>query len=1031
MKQFYIIGLMAATILSASAIALEKSTKTKNATVFKSINTESHLKSAIEVSPVKALAPAKEAPANLKTLPATFNLTKTDPDLEKYHVIDANGDGKTWTPGSMTTASVCFAPATGVAAMDDWMFMLPVELKAGQNYRLGFKCAAGSSTIKNETMDVYVGQDTTVAAMTQLIYSTPKFGGATLTAYEEDFTVAADGYYYVAFHGTSLGGGKSKNIKLANVTITASAPKVDPPAAGTLTYEVAPQGQLKATLHYTAPTTTVKGAELTSIQKVEVKANTNDTRIIETIAPGETYDLEINLKQGTNTITATAYLEDTPGTAAQVKNVFAGYDEPKPVTNLVATLSEDYKSITLSWDPTEETGVNGGYVLMDSVNYFIFDAFGSYTDPAIASTTNTSITFDASAMTEQDFVAFQVTAGYISDRGDALYSTEVASNIVVPGPAATLPYYESFANSNLSTPWAIVPGSTTSQFQYFGMLDDATLASSGITSRDGDNGYLFLLNKQANSKAGLYSAKIDVRNIDAPVLEFFILGNNHTFELSIASEGGAFQRVGSIDALANPIANWSMVRIPLDAFKDKKYIQLQFNFTFTGKANTTMFAGLDDIRVRNLTADLVMLGLNAPANTVVGENYQVVARIENRSDVPADAIVTFTRNDEVLASVPVFDIPANGIAPVAVADSTWLGDDEYIFYNAVATGEDMVAGNNEAAATTHVLMPINPTVGDLAGSLVGGNTAVLTWNRPDFEPLTQPSVYFEDFENAEYPTLTISDFAGWSMVDADSLNTYKIVSDSNNPYLVKPQAFQLYNPYVAGCPSNYISDFLGHGDGQQMLVAWSAQGQNDNWLISPELPGVAQTISFYACSLTSAGPETIEVYYSTSGKELTDFEQVTCPGTEDVLPETWAEYTFDVPEGTKYFAIRHTSNDSYALFLDDFTFTKGGPLTGVTLNGYNVYRNNAKINEAIVAEETYTDTIADGATHSYRVSAVYSNAESQLSTPVEVAALADGIENVEAAKEAIFFNLQGLRIKEKAVGTPSIRLEGDHASVVF
>ena len=86
-------------------------------------------------------------------------------------------------------------------------------------------------------------------------------------------------------------------------------------------------------------------------------------------------------------------------------------DNPAPLENVVATLSAEYKHVTLSWSPASEVGESGGTVDVSKVVYYVFDAFGSYYDPAIATTTETSITFDYSDLVGQDFVAYQVTAG--------------------------------------------------------------------------------------------------------------------------------------------------------------------------------------------------------------------------------------------------------------------------------------------------------------------------------------------------------------------------------------------------------------------------------------------------------------------------------------------------------------------------------------------------------------------------------------------------------------------------------------------
>ena len=94
----------------------------------------------------------------------------------------------------------------------------------------------------------------------------------------------------------------------------------------------------------------------------------------------------------------------------------------------------------------------------------------------------------------------------------------------------------------------------------------------------------------------------------------------------------------------------------------------------------------------------------------------------------------------------------------------------------------------------------------------------------------------EDFESDGYAPLTIEDFGDWTMVDADKKKTYTFMDDQLNPYRTSPMAFQVYDPVLAGVPQDYLIDVEPHG-GDRFLAAWSCQGLNDNWLISPELDG--------------------------------------------------------------------------------------------------------------------------------------------------------------------------------------------------
>ena len=147
-------------------------------------------------------------------------------------------------------------------------------------------------------------------------------------------------------------------------------------------------------------------------------------------------------------------------------------------------------------------------------------------------------------------------------------------------------------------------------------------------------------------------------------------------------------------------------------------------------------------------------------------------------------------------------------------------------------------------------------------------------------------------------------------------------------------------------------------------------GQTDDWAISPELSGNAQTISFFARSYSSRYQEKITVYYSTGGKEMSDFIPVD-GSTVDPLPNKWTEYTAALPEGAKYFAIRSYAENSYMLMVDDVTY-EAAPVSDLGLKGYNIYRDGNLVTGQPVAGTTYVDTdVSEGEQYTYAVTAVY------------------------------------------------------------
>ena len=81
----------------------------------------------------------------------------------------------------------------------------------------------------------------------------------------------------------------------------------------------------------------------------------------------------------------------------------------------------------------------------------------------------------------------------------------------------------------------------------------------------------------------------------------------------------------------------------------------------------------------------------------------------------------------------------------------------------------------------------------------------------------------------------------------------------------------------------------------------------------------------------------------------------------------WTEYSFTLPEGAKYFAIRHTSQDIFGMLLDDVTYERGASAPV----GYNVYVDGELVgNTADTAYDMPADGLAEGV-HTFAVTAVY------------------------------------------------------------
>ena len=988
-------------------------------------------------------ADIKSAPEGALEVPFSHSMGKNDATTALYKIVDANADGRTWK-ASLSTAIVCMKPnVENILTMDDWLISPPIHLLAGKTYLLTFSTSGALSSSAEELLEVKMGDAAEISAMTTTVLETYSFSTSTYVDKEAVISVDADGYYYIGFHGLSEQA-KSGNIRLKNVAVAEkSLAELDPPAAGTLSYVLAPKGELRATVTYTAPTLTKSGNPLEKITKVEVKSAWGyDVVTIDDINPGESRTFDMKMLQGgsNNRFEATAYIDDTPGETLVIKDIYCGYDNPLPPANVKTTLSSDFKSVTLSWDPVGEVGENGGYVDPEKVEYYIFDAFGSYYDPAIASTKNTSYTFDYSSLTEQDAVAYQVTAWMPIEDTDYA-SLETTSDIVFPGPADASPWKESFADTDIHT-LLIVDPENTGRFVINYPVDDSSLPLESeseetqyLTSQDADNGFFYFLPYDKDASYGFFTGKIDIASLQKPVLEYFYQGKGSVLE-ALVSTGGEWQMARSIDLMENPTDGWTLAQIDLSEYKTAGYVQLKFRVrAIHNDEEHTWSVLLDNIRVRNLVnSDIAVAAVAAPGSVHVGSAANIVASIENLGNSAATATVSLISGDKVICETTVENIAAYSVVKVTLEDTPSLADNDVKEYTIKADySNDEFADNNSIETSVKVIMPAQPTVTDLQASLAD-NIVTLTWTAPEYQNLAAATDRVEDFESDEYTPLTIENFGDWTMIDVDKAKTYTFMQDENNPYRTYPMAFQLYNPVLAGVHEDYLVDATPHS-GNTMLVGWSAVGLNDNWLISPTLTGNEQTISFWALGFTVAYPESFEVLYSTSNMDIESFtriENVVNYPENGIVPETWTEYKATLPEGAKYFAIRMTSNDSYALYIDDISFMAAGAIPADTeLVGYNIYLDGNKLNENPIQSTTFVDssekTVGE---HAYRVSAVYNNAESRLCDPVVITIEDAGITSIcnDNSAPVEYYNLQGIRINKLIPGSVVIRRQGSTAT---
>lgn len=895
-------------------------------------------------------------------VPPYDNTFDTADSLAGYTIIDANGDGKPfmWNNGAVRVAY------NSSMAMDDWLITPPLKLEAGKIYLVSFK-TYGQSKSYTERIEVKYGTQPTAAGLDQVLVTPTEVAVTSEPAMEieEYLTPATSGTYYIGFHGIS--DADKYYLYVDDISVSAPTAATAPGVCTDITITPDAAGALKANVAFKAPAVDLAGNALAAITKVEVSRQGSVVKTFENPTVGAALNFDDVLTEGGDVeYTFQAYNADGAGKLTTA-TAFIGIDAPLAPTNVNMVETSTPGEVTITWDPVIED-VNGVALSSADVQYIVTDDEGNPVSDAL---TTTTFTIQAAAAGEQVFAQYAVFA--LTSGGQAYTFTDMIA-VGTPYDGMT----ESFPNGTLSYILGIyypVPDNRGSWSVY---KDDQF---TDIASQDADNGYIAFKGQYLDTTAAIFTGKINLAGMANPGISFytFNIGGDDINEIQLAvKEPGdaAWTPLGAPIVISDlgTEQGWTLATASLAAYANK-VVQVSFQAT-TKQYQYTM---LDNIKIGNLAGqDLAATAINAPKTVTAGSEYNVTVTVANEGmQASTDAATVELYNGEGLVESKALESLASG-AKTTVEFALSMGavaDTPVDYYAKVVYAADENDANN-TTETVSVAPKYSslPKVTDLTGEQ-GAAGVDLTWSEPDLSNAAEQK--FVDFEDA---TAFDFEYAGWTFVDKDG-SPLGGIQDMELPGITSGTTTGAF--FVFDVPaSGGNQTFAPHSGNIFIATMYRADGGTLNdWAISPELSGNAQTISFWAKSYSSNYPEEIEMYYSTGSTDPADFVKVS---DLKPVPGDWTEVTFDVPAGAKYFAVRSCATDSFMLMLDDFTFEVEGNSADLSIVGYDVYRDGVKITAEPTAETEYTDTDVPAGEHTYVVVTVYTNGTSAPSNKVEL-----------------------------------------------
>lgn len=923
---------------------------------------------------LKAVLKAQQA----VQLPWTVNFATTD--LSDFTVIDANEDDNTW--GYNTgNANSGYSPKE---EMDDWLITPPLAVTGGHAYTVRFKAAAYAS-VYDEQLEVMFGDAATVDAMTSTVMETTVVSGTDYKEYTGVVVPRTTGAVYIGFHCNSQA--DMNGLLISEISVTDGATGEMPAGVKDLTITADDPYSLRAHIAFEAPTTTMSGQALQSIDKITVSRNGDLVKTFENPQPGEALGFDDTVETGGDQLyTVIASNQAGAGYAINYIYTIGGIAPMYPDNVVLRELSDGMMQVT--WDPVT-LDVEGNVIPEGFIRYAVLD---SEMILIASDLTETSLTFSLSNQ-EQIFVQLIVVA-YNSVGG---LSEGVMSNLIAAGPALTR-FSESFPNASLSSLIAMGYEFGFVDYVTWGIADNTTFSDEdymeSILASDGDNGFAFMYTEYKDTGSSLFTGKIALPAV-GPAVYFDIFNQSletikdgNLLEVMVSEDNGfTWQTVmaETVYDLCGDKRGWHHITAGLQDYAGKT-VQIRWQVTVQ---NFPAFL-IDNIKVGTLPDnDLKVWKLDVPAKVAAGEQLTATATVVNMgAREAADYTMTLYVNGEVEKEIAGETLAAGKTRvvslPLAVSP---VEDGPLEIYVAVKLDKDADKTNNATRAlTVEVEQPVHPYVTDLQGSINADGMVSLSWSKPVIQ--TYAPGCTEDFESGEDFAF---EFGDWIFIDRDQ-NPLGQLYPSTIPGVEMGVTKAAFMVFSADAPTFNDNMYAHSGKKYIASVVSSEPWQTtDDWAITPELNGTDQIITFYARSLEAYYAESIEMYFSYGSTNPDDFIKIS---SEDRVPGTWTQYTVAVPAGAKRFAVRAHSYDAMALLLDDFYFADANSSTGIELEKYNIYCNNKAVGSVEPTVTSFSHQSVERV-NTYAVTAVYRElGESKGSNKLELLNESVGIEAV-------------------------------------
>lgn len=932
--------------------------------------------------------------------------------LSSFTIIDNNQDGSSWTYDAGTTEDPNGAAKYSYSEQntgDDWLITPPIKLEKEKLYTVKFKLKT-KSAFYSEKVEVKFGHAATAEAMTQELLPVTPVVWEEWEGITREVIPTESGDYHFGFHAVS--DKDQYAFFVDDISVSEGMALLMPDTVSHFQVTPGEKGTQQATLSFDMPSKSLNGSPLTGNVGAKVFRNGEMVKEMDNLSPGshQTY-LDESPAMGVNTYYIVAFSSDGEGKQSPSVEVFVGPDSPVIPQQTVA--QDNVSSVLFSWEDADR-GAHGGYVDRSALTHNIYEVKSNGYDTTRSLLAETGAGQQSYSLTmrtdegEQELRDFGVTA--VNALGESEMATAPS---IITGAPYELPFTEQFKDGGLDNAMWWTRGNGDSEFI---MLTDYSSDGNGCIAYD---------SYSAEEYAVLGSGKLSLAGARQPKLTFTHWAAPETdakIVVAIQRPDGTEDVLKTVQTVSED-GGWLKDTIDIaPEYASLPYLFLQF----TVSCEEGEYVMLDEISITDpVDYDMAVKNISLPAATKKGKQAEVGVTVMNRGTEEATAYTVSLYADGNLVDTKTSDAALGAMqeATYSFVYSSRITDESnaVVLKATVDYDGDMKPENNEKTTTlTLVVSDLAQPESALAIANADGSNTV-RWTAP----ADARKVVWEGFE--DYDSWSQDRFGGWTArYEGNKDMTGNVFANYPYPGEGDPFAFTVVEPQDGWLDTETMQKYpvLRPHNGDKYLAAFYSLYEDefidaDDWLISPELSGNEQPVSFWVGNLNAPGAtyaESFDVLYSATGTATEDFTKLGDTYTADT--GQWEEVIVNLPEGAKYFAIhRITKEDSaMVLLLDDVIYETGSQ----QVTGYNLYRDDLLLATLPADLLEYTDTEAEtGREYTYAVTARYGDEES--APTLAIWTPADRIDTAEAILHATSYTVYTLDGQLVGKDLPSLR----------